>query len=71
MPQQDTVRLTSKQYEKLSDWGGRFALVGLGSLVIQQLVNGVPIANPSVVLGAIITALAYSVAYICLKRSVT
>ncbi|GEM_PF-5389580 len=61
-------RLSSKQYDKLADWGERAALVGLGSLVVQQIVAGVPITRPSVILGAVVTAGTYF-AYSWLKQS--
>lgn len=61
--------LTGKQYEKLADWSERVALIGFGSLVVQQLVQGVPASSPSVIIDGIITALAYLVAYHWLKQS--
>ena len=62
--------MESRQYEKLADWGERAALVGLASLVVQQIVSGVSITQPSVLLGIAVTALAYYAAYRLLKRAI-
>ena len=59
--------LTAKQYEKLSDWGERFALALLASLVLQQIVTGFSLFSPSVIIGGLVTALAYYVAYRLLR----
>jgi hypothetical protein len=40
---QEAQELTGKQYEKLAEWGERAALGGLGALVVQQIILGVPI----------------------------
>ena len=66
---QDASTLTREQYEKLADWGERAALVGLASLVVQQIVAGVPVSSPSVLAGGVVTALAYFAAYRWLKQS--
>jgi len=63
------AELTSKQYEKLAEWGERAALVGLASLVVQQIVAGAPITSPSVIIGAVVTAFVYLKAYQWLKLS--
>lgn len=65
----EQLPLTSKQYEKLADWGERVALVMLGSLVVQQIVSGKLITSGSVLTGAFVTAIAYGVAYRWLKRA--
>jgi uncharacterized membrane protein len=62
-------KLTAKQYEKLAEWGERAALVGLGSLVVQQIVNGASIISLSVITGAVVTALTYYQAYLWLKKA--
>lgn len=62
-------QLTSRQYGKLADWGERVALVGLGSLVVQQIAKGVSVTSPSVILGALVTGLTYLIAYSWLKQS--
>ena len=62
-------KLTAKQYEKLAEWGERAALIGLGSLVVQQIVNGASLASFSVITGAIVSALAYYQAYRWLKKA--
>jgi hypothetical protein len=63
------AELTKEQCEKLSDWGERAALVGLSSLVIQQIVNGAPITQPSILVGIGATALVYYASYRLLKRA--
>src|ERR1700704_2832256 len=63
--------LTGKQCEKLAEWGERAALGGLGSLVVQQIILGVPITRPSVIVGALVSAFAYYKAYQWLKLSNT
>ena len=63
------AELTSKQYEKLAEWGERAALVGLASLVVQQIVAGAPVTSPSVITGAVVTAFVYLKAYQWLKLS--
>ncbi|OGZ97850.1 MAG: hypothetical protein A3J10_04345 [Candidatus Sungbacteria bacterium RIFCSPLOWO2_02_FULL_54_10] len=63
MLQAERARFTSRQYEKLAEWGERVALVLFGSVVVQQIVQGVPLADSSVVIGIIATALAYGLAY--------
>ena len=68
-PQQDRAPLTSRQYEKLADWGERVALVALGSLVVQQIVVGKPITSGSVLTGMFVTTLAYGAAYRWLKQA--
>jgi len=68
---QEAQELTGKQYEKLADWGERAALGGLGSLVVQQIILGVPITRPSVIVGALVSAFAYYKAYQWLKLSNT
>lgn len=62
-------RLTNSQYSKLADWGERVALVMLGSLVVEQIVNGAPVMSVSVVVGAFVTALAYGAAYHWLRQA--
>jgi hypothetical protein len=53
-------------YEKLADWGERFALLVFGSLVVQQLTEG---ASRLVIgTGIVITAASYIFAYQKLKR---
>jgi hypothetical protein len=61
--------LTKEQYEKLADWGERAALVGLSSLVIQQIIEGAPITKPSILVGIGATALVYYASYRLLKRA--
>ncbi|MBI4224992.1 MAG: hypothetical protein HY617_01550 [Candidatus Sungbacteria bacterium] len=57
-----------KQYEKLADWGERFALLVFGSLVIQQLVA--QHTSWSVIgIGIVVTGAAYKFAYSALKKS--
>ncbi|MBI3442153.1 MAG: hypothetical protein HY007_00050 [Candidatus Sungbacteria bacterium] len=51
--------MESRRYEKRADWAERFALALFGSLVVQQIVAGVPITDPSVIVGAFATAPAY------------
>ena len=62
-------KLTAKQYEKLAEWGERAALVGLGSLVVQQIVDGASVVSLSVITGAVVTALTYYQAYHWLKKA--
>ena len=66
---QAAQEFTGKQYEKLADWGERAALGGLGSLVVQQIILGVPLRSPSVIFGIIVSAFAYYKAYQWLKLS--
>jgi hypothetical protein len=68
---QEAQELTGKQYEKLAEWGERAALGGLGSLVVQQIILGVPITRPSVIVAAVVSAFAYYKAYQWLKLSNT
>lgn len=49
--------------------GERAALVGLASLVVQQIVAGVPVTNLSVITGAVVTAFVYFKTYQWLKLS--
>jgi hypothetical protein len=55
--------LSSRGYEKLSEWLERAALLGLGSLVVQQIVEGVPLFSQQFILGTIATGLVYLSAY--------
>lgn len=57
-----------KQYEKLADWGERFALLVFGSLVVQQFVAE-HMSLLVVVIGTIATVGAYMFAYGALKKS--
>ena len=66
---QGSALLTSKQYAKLADWGERAALVALGSLVVQRIVEGASVTSASVVVGALVTGLAYFAAYHWLKQA--
>lgn len=57
-----------KQYEKLADWGERFALLVFGSLVVRQLVAE-HMSLLVVALGTVTTVGAYKFAYDALKKS--
>ena len=61
--------ISSKQYEKLSDWSERAALALLASLVVQQIIAGVPVTHPSVMIGGSIAAGVYFLAYRWLKKT--
>lgn len=61
--------LTAKQYEKFADWNERAALVALGSLVVQQMVEGAPLTRPSVIVGVLAAAILYVAAYRLMSRS--
>ena len=59
---------TKEQYGKLADWGGRFALIVFGSLVVQQFIA----EQMSVFVigtGVIVTGASYVFAYRTLKKS--
>lgn len=60
-------QLAPKQYEKLADWGERFALVVFGSLVVQQFLSRAPIVE--ILLGVVATILTYAISYSLLKKS--
>ncbi len=64
----DTDRLLNKQYEKFADWCERGALIAVGSFVVQQIVEWVPLWRPSVLLGGIAAAILYSAAYRLMKK---
>jgi hypothetical protein len=67
--EQKRAGLTKEQYEKLADWGERAALVGLSSLVIQQIVDGSSIFKLSILAGIVVTAMVYYASYRLLKRA--
>jgi hypothetical protein len=48
-----------KKYATKAEWNERAALLALGSLVVQQVVEGVSLASPSVMLGVAGAILAY------------
>ena len=60
--------MQSKHYEKLADWGERFALLVFGSLVIQQFV-GDRMSGLILAMGVVASAGAYTFAYWALKKS--
>ena len=57
-----------KQYEKLADWGERFALLVFGSLVVRQFVAE-HMSILVVAIGTVATVVAYMFAYSALKKS--
>ena len=48
-----------KKYATKAEWNERAALLALGSLVVQQVVEGVSLSSPSVMLGVAGAILAY------------
>jgi hypothetical protein len=68
-PRRATGRLTGTQYAKLADWGERVALAMFGSLVVQRIVQGISIASISIIVGALVAALVYGLAYYWLKQA--
>ena len=60
--------MESRRYEKRADWAEHFALALFASLVVQQIVAGVPLTDPSVLVGAFATALAYYNAHRLLNK---
>ena len=63
--------MESRRYEKRADWAERFALALFGSLVVQQIVAGVPLTDPSVIIGAGAAVLAYYNAHRLLNKATT
>ena len=58
-----------KVYEKKADWAERFALALFGSLVLSQIVSGVPLTSLSVLFGVLATAVSYMYANYLLNKS--
>lgn len=58
-----------KQYEKLADWGERFALLVFGSLVVRQFVEQ-HVSVFVILIGTAMTVGAYVFAYQALKKSI-
>ncbi len=56
-------------YEKKADWVERFALALFASLVLGQVVQGVPFTQLSVIVGVVATANAYLYANYLLNKS--
>jgi hypothetical protein len=67
--QKPKAPLSGRQYEKFADWSERAALVALGSLVTQQIGEDESLAQPSVLIGAVVTALLYYAAYRLIRQS--
>ena len=66
---ESSVRFSSRQFEKFADWCERAALISLGSLVLQQVKQGIPLRDPSIIIGIFATAVLYFAAYRLIKNS--
>jgi hypothetical protein len=62
-------KFTQEHYRELATWAERVALLLLGSLVVQNIVSAFSLAEPVVITGAILTAIAYYVAANFLHKS--
>jgi hypothetical protein len=56
-------------YEKKADWEERFALALFASLVLGQIVQGVPFTQLSILVGSGVTAITYVYAHYLLNKS--
>ena len=61
--------MSPQQYKTVSQWFERLGLVVVGSLVIQKVLGGAALSDPVVILGVVVTFMAYGFGYGLLLKS--
>ena len=60
---------SKEQYKELAKWAEKMALILFAAIVVQHIVDGIQLSQPSVFFGYLWTTATYAIALIFLKKS--